>query len=167
MKKSILIICLVFSLLIIPFGCNKTEDIETIKLTPEQFLKEKAYEIISSDGKVDSYKLGSETLVGPHFAPIWGMQNINVDSYIGKTIDTFGFIVKNHPLDRMSGNSKHQTRVWVLVCEGKVVGGYSLPDYDTPHNGGVYSIDGKTLEEVTGEDFQTWREKWEGKYKGD
>jgi len=53
----------------------------------------------------------------------------------------------------------------VLVCVSKVIGGYSLLDYDEVHDRCVYSLEGKTLEKVTGEDFQTWREAWEAKYK--
>jgi len=45
-----------------------------------------------------------------------------------------------------------------MVCENKAIGGYSLPDEDLI--GGVYSLEGKTLEEVTGLNYQDWLKKW-------
>lgn len=144
---------------------NNTNNIESneIKSKQNQFLEDKGYKIISSNGVVESYILGSDTLVGPNYGLIWGIQSVTVDDYIGKTIDTYGFIVKNHKLDTIG--DKNETLVWLLVCEGEIIGGYSLPNSSEPLYGGVYSIDGETLEEVTGIDFQTWREEWEGKYK--
>jgi hypothetical protein len=52
-----------------------------------------------------------------------------------------------------------------MMTEGDVIGGYSYPDADV--SGAYSSIDGKTLEEVTGLGYREWREKWEKKYGGE
>lgn len=49
-----------------------------------------------------------------------------------------------------------------MLSDDKIVGGYSFPDEKMV--GSVYSLDGKTLEEVTGLSFQQWEENWKKKY---
>jgi hypothetical protein len=84
----------------------------------------------------------------------------------GKRISTSKFIVNNHPLDKTKDNTKQQTIVYVMESDDKVIGGYSLPDYNEIHYGGVYTLDGKTLEELTGmSDYPEWLEQWQEKYK--
>jgi len=46
-----------------------------------------------------------------------------------------------------------------------VIGGYSIPDYQELHMGWVYSIDGETLEEMTGMSYPGWLEEWNKAYK--
>lgn len=165
MKKLIVIGFLLFLVSWVIFTTNpiaesKVVAVDDMNLKTQQFLIEKGYKIIKIEGKVDSYELKKDTLLGPHYGIVWGVQSIDLQNLMGKKIDTYGFVVKKHPLDSAIDNNKCQTKVWVLVDEDKVVGGYSLPDYDEPYYGGVYSMDGKTLEEITGEDFQTWSKKW-------
>jgi hypothetical protein len=50
-----------------------------------------------------------------------------------------------------------------MLSEGKVIGGYSFPNIDGLA-GSVYSLDGKTLEEVTGITFKEWSDNWKKKY---
>lgn len=50
-----------------------------------------------------------------------------------------------------------------MLSEGNAIGGYSYPNADVV---GTYSsIDGKTLEEVTGLSFQEWQDNMKRKYK--
>lgn len=127
------------------------------------YLKDKGYSIVSNDGKVGEYVLTKETLLKIPYRQYWGVQSIDAKDYLNKTIETYKFTVKNHPLDNYKGNENKQTRILVMVCENKVIGGYSLPDVDLV--GGVYSIEGKTAEEVTGLNYQDWLKQWTEKYK--
>ena len=70
--------------------------------------------------------------------------------------------MNNHKLDTLG--DMDETLVWLNVCENEVVGGYSFPNNSENLYGGVYSIDGLTLEEVTGMDFPTWQKEWQKKY---
>jgi hypothetical protein len=126
-------------------------------------LKDKGYSIVLSDGKVGEYVLKKEFLMKLPYSQIWGVQQIDANDYLNKTIESFKFTVRNHPLDNLEGNNDKQTIVWVMVCENKAIGGTSLPDEDVV--GGVYSLEGKTLEEVTGLNYQDWSREWTNKYK--
>jgi hypothetical protein len=133
------------------------------KQKASSFLKDKGYSIVSSDGKVEEYVLKKEHLMKLPYSQIWGVQQIDANDYLNKTIESFKFTVRNHPLDNLEGNNDKQTTVRVLVCENKAIGGTSLPDEDLV--GGVYSLEGKTLEEVTGLNYQDWSREWTNKYK--
>jgi len=49
-----------------------------------------------------------------------------------------------------------------MLSEGNVIGGYSCPNDNVV--GACSSIDGKTLEEVTGLSFKEWQNNWKDKY---
>jgi hypothetical protein len=49
-----------------------------------------------------------------------------------------------------------------MMAESKVIGGYSYPNAKI--YGAISSLDGKTLEEVTGLSYQKWLESWAKKY---
>ncbi len=66
----------------------------------------------------ETYVLRKDWLLGFN-GVMWAMQDVDVDNLIGKTINIYGYIVKNHPLDNMRDNNKHQTKLWVICCEGK------------------------------------------------
>lgn len=52
-----------------------------------------------------------------------------------------------------------------MLSEGKVIGGNSIPNtYEVLLGLACYSLDGKTLEEVTGLSYQQWDENWKKKY---
>lgn len=135
----------------------------------EEYLAGKGYTVLSSPVKVETYKLGKSMLIDFPDQSIWGLQDCEPSDYIGKDIELYKCKVKDHPLDSYKGNINHRTNSWVMVCENNIIGGYSFPDFDdAPPElvpvGGCYSLDGRTLEEVTGIDFQEWREKWVKKY---
>lgn len=91
----------------------------------------------------------------------WGVQTVEPNKYFGKEITIYGFTVKNHPLETIYEESKG-TNIYIMLSEGKVIGGYSYPNADI--DGAYYSMDGKTLEEVTGLNFQQWSKAWKMKY---
>jgi hypothetical protein len=152
------------------YGCSSSKHYNISNIdnvnpkSAEDFLKTKRYEIVNANGKTDSYVLSKEKLSSVNYSNIWGLQMLDVKSYIGKAVDTYEFTVKGHPLDKTRDNNKHQTKVWIMIVDNAVIGGYSLPDYGEIHFGGVYSVDGKTLEEVTGLSFQEWSDRWKKDY---
>jgi hypothetical protein len=92
----------------------------------------------------------------------WSLQKVEPDKYFGKQIIVYGFTVRNHPLQKRTTNAKNGVALSIMVSEGKVIGGVSYPS--TPTTGGGYSLEGKTLEEVTGLSYQLWAENWKKKY---
>lgn len=165
MKIKLNFLLVLLTLTSVLYGCSSTSNIDDVSLkSAEDFLKTKGYEIVDTNDKTDSYVLSEEKLNSANYSNIWGLQMLNVKSYMGKMVDVYGVTVKGHPLDKERDNNKHQTKLWIMLVDNAVIGGYSFPDYDEIHYGGVYSIDGKTLEEVTGLSFQEWSDRWKKDY---
>jgi len=164
-KHTLLIFGLVTCLLLTLVGCAEKEITKSktnIILEQIEYLNGKGYNISKSKGIIDSYVLEKELLSKQLYSNIWGLQDIEIQTYFGKPIDVYSYIVNNHKLDTLG--DMDGTLVWLIVCENKIVGGYSLPNNSETLYGGVYSIDGLTLEEVTGMDFPTWQKEWQKKY---
>lgn len=164
-KHTLLIFVLITCLILILVGFaekevtkNKTNSI----LEQAEYLNEKGYNISKSNGIIDSYVLEKEILNKQPYSNIWGLQKIEVQPYFSKNIDIYSYVVNNHKLYTLG--DMNETLVWLIVCENVIVGGYSLPNNSETLYGGVYSIDGLTLEEVTGMDFPTWQKEWQRKY---
>lgn len=168
--KKVLTMALTLTLVIVLIaGCSKegnnTEQVDSNMEIVSRYLEDKEYEIVTNNGKVVERVLKKEDLLYPPYQKQWAVQNVNPEDYIGKKIQIYEVIVKNHLLDNEEGNNKKQTIVKTMIVNNQVIGGYSLPDYDIPHYGGVYSLEGKTLEEITGMSYQEWLVQWEDKYR--
>ncbi|MGF7030732.1 hypothetical protein J2T17_001638 [Paenibacillus mucilaginosus] len=70
--------------------------------------------------------------------------------------------MRDHPLERIYGL---KTCVYLMINGGKVIGGYAFPAGEGMA-GAYYTLDGKTLEEVTGWTYPEWSERWEAKNGG-
>lgn len=142
-------------------GCGKEATGD--EKAAEQYVEEQGYKITSRKGEIHKYDLDKSKLYGSTeslpYQQIWSVQNLEPDKYFGKEITIYSFTVNNHPLKNIF---KVETNVYIMLCEGNVIGGYSFPDAEM--NGGVYSLNGKTLEEVTGMTFKEWTENWKKKY---
>ena len=138
-------------------GCGK--EVTGDEKTAEQYVEDQGYKIISYEGQVSKYTLDKGKLESTPHQQAWGVQMVEPDNYFGKEITIYGFTVNNHPLKNIY---KVETNVYIMLCEGNVIGGYSFPD--AKMYGGVYSLDGKTLEEVTGMTYKEWTENWKKKY---
>lgn len=156
----ILIVLMLFSFV----GC--TQKATGDEKTAEEFVKAQGYFITARKGTVDKYILEKSKLYGgPGTIPyqqIWSVQTEEPDQYFGKKIVTVGFTVKNHPLQKRDSTAKNGVNVYIMLTDGKVIGGYSYPDADVA--GGFTSLDGKTMEEMTGLSYQQWYENWKKKY---
>jgi hypothetical protein len=140
------------------------------EILANKYISNKNYNVLSYDGEVDDYTLNKEMLSSetynlPYIME-WSVQSVDPMDYIGKEIKVYKFTVNNHILDNVGLNENKSTFVYVMVYDDKVIGGYSIPNYSEMVVGdGVYSIDGKTLEEVTGMSFLDWSDNWQKKFK--
>ena len=109
------------------------------------FVMMKGYTVISFDNKIPNYVLTETLLNSPPFKSYWKIQPINPKNYLNKTINTYKFVVRNHPFDKYfsdkNGDSKRRTVIFIMVCDNKIVGGYSLPS-ETYAGMDVYPLDG-------------------------
>ncbi|BBK76725.1 DUF4362 domain-containing protein [Clostridium butyricum] len=146
---------------------SNSDNFKEYEKIASDYIKIKGYNIINSKGQVDSYILNKDMLYGSIesdlYSDIWAEQNVEPDVYFGKEISVYGFKVKNHPLEKIY--NVDTTNIFIMICDGKVIGGYSVPNGDFV--GGVYSLDGKTLEEVTGLTYLKWCDIWKEKYCSD
>jgi len=157
MKKSAYII-LAFMFVII-VGCSKSS-IGDDK-TAERYVKSKGYKISDIKEEMEKYTLEKSEINTMKYQQIWGVQKVEPDKYFGKKITVYGFTVSNHPLAKIYKQSKG-INVYIMVSEGKIVGGYSFPNNGVM--GGIYSLNGKDLDEVSGLTYQQFLEKWKNKY---
>ncbi|WP_207671380.1 DUF4830 domain-containing protein [Paenibacillus cymbidii] len=151
-------------LFLILAGCGK--EVTGDEKTAEQYIEQQGYKITSRKGEVQQYVLDKSKLYGSTetipYQQSWGVQTEEPDTYFGKVITVYRFTVKNHPLEK---KYNIDTNVSILLCEGKVIGGTSFPVQGKMLlMGAPYSIDGKTLEEVTGLTYIEWLENWRKKY---
>lgn len=164
MKKKLTIFVLLLPLLVLLGLSNMLIDKsnDPNKELSKQYLGSKGYKIISYEGS-NSYILKREMLTVNPYMMDWSVQNVDPQDYIGKTIHVEKFIVNNHPLERISYEGK--TVVSVLISENKVFGGTAFPVTKEPLRGWVYSVDGKTLEEVQNvKSFEEWEDRWMKKF---
>ncbi|MDK8183479.1 DUF4830 domain-containing protein [Paenibacillus sp. UMB4589-SE434] len=145
-------------------GCGKEGSDD--EKTAEQYLEQHGYQVTSRQGKVQKYVLEKNKLTGSTenilYQQSWGVQSVEPDKYFGKEITVYQFTVKNHPLEKIY-NIK--TTVNVMLCEGQVIGGTSMPAQgNEAQMGAPYSLEGQTLEEVTKMSYKEWFEKWKMKY---
>lgn len=161
MKK---ILFLLIALIIFIIACTKR--VTGDEKTAENYVKSQGYKITSRKGEIQKYKLEKSKLCGAietiPYQQMWAVQKEEPDEYFGKEITIYGFTVKDHPLQKRDRNAKSGVNVYIMLSEGKVIGGYSYPNTDV--DGAYSSMDGKTLEEVTGLSYQQWSEKWKRKY---
>lgn len=162
MKKIVFIF---ISIIIFTFvGCDKK--VIGDEKTSEDYIKSKGYKITARSGEVERYLLEKSKLKGMTenipYIQAWSLQNVEPEKYLGKEIIIYGFIVNNHPLQQYDINAKDGVKLFIMLNEGKVIGGYSYPNADVV--GALSSLDGKTLEDVTGLSYQQWAENWKKKY---
>lgn len=150
MKRFLLFVVI---LTFIP-GCSHNNDDAVI-----QYLKDKGYQIVSSDGQIETYILTRQKLLEMPYMIYWGLQDVDPIDYITKTITVKKYIVKNHPL------SNDQVDVFVFVVDGKPIGGVSNRHNEKVVDIGYYSLEGKTLEEVQKKNLQEWEADWKAKFK--
>lgn len=145
---------LLFVLLI---GCTKNNEIPKEQSVSKSYLENKGFKVISYEGRAESYELTKQKIVTLPYIMYWGLQSVDPSDYFGKTINVEKFIVVNHPL------SQGEVEVYVYVSDGNPIGGTSFP-HGEKLDGGYWSLEGKTLEELQPKSFQDWKKDWINKY---
>lgn len=156
---------ILFTLILFIFS-RCTPKITGAEKAAEDFVKSKGYKITAEKGQVQKYVLEKNKLYGgtetiPH-QQCWGVQTVEPDKYFGKEITVYGFTVKNHPMQKQDKNAKSGVNIYIMMTAGKVIGGYSYPNANV--DGAYSSLDGKSIEEVTGLSFNQWQDNWKKKY---
>jgi hypothetical protein len=147
-------------------GCSKGKEITGDEKTAKEYVEALGYKITSYKDQVNKYTLDSGAMDGTLNQQIWSVQKMEPDEYFGKEIVVYGFIVSKHPLEKIY---KSKTNVSIMLSEGKVIGGTSFPADNGKNRliGAPYSLEGKTLEEVTGLTYKEWTENWKKKWSGE
>lgn len=123
---------------------NPSMDYKNI-IAAGDYIKKQGYRISKVVGQVDRYKLEKSmfqnTTENIVYKQVWSVQSVKPNDYFGKDVIVIGFNTRNHPLQKKDINAKDGVRLNIMIVEGKVIGGYSLPIIDTV--GTCYSIDGE------------------------
>lgn len=159
-------------------GCSTninqvSKTIDHNSIVAKTYLESQGYKTISYEGNVDNYTLTRDKLVSIPYSMCWELQAEDPGKYIGKEISVYKFNVTNHPLDNWKSTSKYpenvvksqgRTWVWVYIADNKIVGGHSYPVIDQIIVGSVWSLEGKTFEEVHNIPYKDWLAQWNSKY---
>ncbi|WP_226679873.1 hypothetical protein [Sutcliffiella horikoshii] len=140
---------------------DKGYDMDSDGELAKQYLLDKGYDIESYEGN-QVYSFTRVELGDMPHNSIWAVQTVSPESYIGKEIVQEVFVVKNHPLSEMDGHQEGFTgkvEVRVFIYNDEVIGGTSYPVGEGV-NGWGYSLDGKTAEEIHGDDLDSLLKEW-------
>lgn len=172
LKESSMIMLLLTLIFLFISGC--TGEAESMlhgeERTAADAIETRGYKILSNLGESEAYVLDREKLMQPPYMNIWSMQEAEPELYFGKTITSYDFVVSGHRLEQMyasvNQSSDYYFHVNIMLSEGEVIGGYSYPvrKDGTLLMGGVYSLDGKSLDEMTGLSYSEWLAEWKKKY---
>ncbi|MEC0246523.1 hypothetical protein P4H65_12065 [Paenibacillus chitinolyticus] len=162
---SILFLCLII-------GCTAQKDdnknTSLVEGKINNYLQNKGYKVLAADGKVEEYEISKQKLTQMPYMIYWGLQERDPIVYIDKKVEIYKYVVNNHPLDTYNPpgtKSQRKTELFIYVIDGEIVGGTSYPKIEPEQDGGYWSLEGKTIEEVQKKDYETWRQEWLNKYK--
>ena len=159
LSRNIYIILTLITLIFLFNSCNSKKEDKEYKIA-ESYVNSVNYKMVSYKGIKNEYILTKKNLAKPPYYIIWGMQdNIDIKDFLNKKVSVIELIVTDHPLMEKIKNYKYKSiRLYLLLVDDNIVGGYSTTLNST--DGGLYSINGNTLEEKTGMSFQKWRAWW-------
>lgn len=175
MKQKPFILCYILLglILLTASGCrtDAKAELSSDEQTAADYVQSQGYEIVSNRGETNRYILDNKRLIEAPYMLIWGLQNKEPEFYLGKEIVTYGFIVRNHPLETIYNSTKtkshYQVDVEIMLAGGKVIGGTSFPVSKNKEDalfGSPSALDGQDLETVTGMSYPEWVEAWMNKY---
>ncbi|MGM0898054.1 MAG: hypothetical protein ACQEV0_09145 [Bacillota bacterium] len=130
-------------------ACNEDQQQSIAVLEAEAYLERQGYTLISVVEE-ESLLLEKRDLTDSAYAQIWQVQPLDSAQYIDKELTSVELIIQNHPLEILYSSKK--TRTTVYLYQGEVIGGWSFPVTSSEGLvGNVYSLDGKTAEEISEE----------------
>ncbi|MFC4102622.1 hypothetical protein [Paenibacillus xanthanilyticus] len=155
MRKFTMLLVLV--ILITLAGCGgggKGESSEAYR-----YLKSKGYSNIKRQDEVVRYVLNKEVLTRMPDMLEWGlMEGIDPANYLGKTIVVERFTATG------SIAIEGEFMTSVFLTDGKPIGGVETV-LDSKAEGvftwdGMFSLEGKAMQEITGKSFEEWQRDW-------
>jgi hypothetical protein len=173
MKRFLLFLLCGLILLTVP-GCSGKDSsaIADDQQTAEDFVRSMGCTIITKEGETSRYILDREMLKEYYNMQLWGVQTEDPETYLGKEIVTYDFIVSGHPLEKKYASiykeNNYDTAVMVMIVNGKVIGGGSTPKSKNKLlilAGGYYALNGDDLETVKGLNYAEWLDVWTKKYR--
>ncbi|MBH5319056.1 hypothetical protein I6N90_14715 [Paenibacillus sp. GSMTC-2017] len=150
---------LVFVFLIMLAGCGGDEKSEPSAAV--HFLESKGYSIIKQQDDVVRYVLNEEMLIRMPDMVQWGLlEGVDPAVYIGKTIEVERYTATG------SLAIEGEAIITVFLSDGKSIGGFETVLVKSSNNDaeGMFSLDGKTLQEVSGKSFEAWQRDWLERY---
>ena len=128
---------------------NNSSSLEKDEKLAEYYVETGGYKITNNLGAISKITLEKSMFddgqaTNEQYKKIWSVvEESDKGDCFGKQITTYGFTVKNHPLEK---TYKVDTNVYIMISDGGVIGGYSIPNNGSTNN--IYSFRGKTAEEV-------------------
>lgn len=167
-KRRIFSFLLLSLVLLAIVGCrNHSAEGKTDEQIAADYIQTLGYTIVSHEGEVLKYTLEQTMLENLDYMQLWGVQKEDPDSYFGKEIVTYRFLVKDHPLEQLYSPDNYDISLTVMLVDSKVIGGASGPRSKIKNLimvGGEYSIEGKTMKEIKGMEYSEWLDYWSQKY---
>ncbi len=162
MKKITVIVSIITFMLVMVIGCGQKNASSAI----EKKITDLGYEIIAKEEDVETIEIKSkaEEYKEVSRAKFWDVQNLDIEKFEGKTITYHIYRVKNHPVEKNTEGAQ-ATEIAIGTIDNEIVAGYSLPYLEGEiFLGGVSSLTGETLEQVTGLSYEEWVTQWENEY---
>ncbi|MFB9326773.1 hypothetical protein ACFFSY_12680 [Paenibacillus aurantiacus] len=121
------------------------------------YLESKGYQNVQQEGRVVRYVINGRLLSQSPTMEQWGLQNVDPSAYFGQTIAIERYAATG------SAIREGKVSVSVFMAGNKPVGGFVT----VPGEEGInYSLEGKTLEEVSGKSYEAWKQEWLARYGG-
>ncbi|TYP75486.1 hypothetical protein [Paenibacillus methanolicus] len=121
------------------------------------YLESKGYQNVRQEGRVVRYVINGRLLSKSPTMEQWGLQDADPSAYFGQTIAIERYVATGSPV------GEGEVSVSVFMSGDKPLGGFvNVPGGDEVG----YSLDGKTLEEVSGKPYEAWKQDWLAKYGG-
>lgn len=161
MRKILLTIVAITMLILV--GCNQ----QTLESKLRDEIKKMDYEVIEYEDEVFTLEIKSkeEEYKAISRAKFWEMQEFDISNYEGKTIDYHIFRVAGHPIEKSVDNAE-STEIRLGVIDDVIVGGFSSPyKKGEIFLGGIATIDGRSLEQLTDMTYLEWFKSWSDKYE--
>ncbi|MBU3108923.1 hypothetical protein [Clostridium gasigenes] len=136
-------------------SCSKFKELLKKKVSTEvtkeigDFIEFMNYGYFDESEFVEKYTLTDRKLKDLPYSQIWDLQRASANDFMNEDIEVYKILVKNHRLSNLPGNKLNETEVFIMISDGHIMGGYSIPKLDTV--GSVYSIDGWDNDELTNE----------------
>ncbi|WP_227396130.1 hypothetical protein [Jeotgalibacillus aurantiacus] len=140
-------------------GCTQLDENAE---TAQQHLIDLGYDVKSYEGS-QAYSFTKGDLGNMPHNYIWAVQSTSPEPYFGEEITQQIFLVEDHPLNEVYSDQEgfgDKVEVRIFMLNDQIIGGTSSPTGEGI-SGSAHSIDGRTPEEVQGENLNELLREWE------